>query len=167
MKTKGSVWGFLKFFLTVVLIVVGIVFLVVALFPEPKAKDYGCSEYSLECELEKDYIVLLPLTYDSTLVDVFGKKIDTSIHQWYVLGKKSHVLVPTIFSVYEGGTVDCPIHDNYPSVEKILQKINGVKIDTTDISFFVPGLTSCAVVVSGPNEIVVFSNTQASLVRKQ
>lgn len=168
MKTNGSFLGVLKLFGATVSIIAVVVFLAIIIFPEQKAKDYGCSEYSLSCELAKDRILLLPLIFDSTLVDAFGEKINLNVnlHQWYVVGKKSYVLIPTSFPVRDGGTADYPSYDNYPSIEKILLKVSGVKIDTTDISFVIPGLTKAAVIVSGPNEIIVSSVVEASLVRR-
>lgn len=128
----------------------------------PEAKQYECSKYSAECELQKDQVLLVPIDYDSTLIDAFGYEIVTreeDRQQWYLVSTKARVLVPVVVPVEDGtGSVNAgPHYEYYPSLEMLvnrkLARING-KIDTVIDPTLVNGMRSFVIVVLGPNEIV-------------
>ena len=45
-------------------------------------KEPGCPEYSLECELAKQYILIDPIEFDSTAKDAWGAQLDDG---WYAI----------------------------------------------------------------------------------
>lgn len=132
-----------------------------ACYHKTKAKIYSCQEYSLSCELQKDRVMILPITYDSTIIDACGYKIVELMknNQWYVVSTKSHGLVPVVAYIclrYQGD-FGCVESTNTPTPQQLLPVLRKddekIRIDTTDLSFLIPGLTKVAIVISGPNEI--------------
>ncbi len=124
---------------------------------KPKAKNYACKNYSLDCELEKDRIIILPINFNPTIVDAFNDKINTSYHQWYLISTKLKILVPINITTCVGGNINTgPDYSDNPSPLQIMKDWgrNKVRLDTTDLSLIIPGLTKAVVIISGPNEMV-------------
>ncbi|MEI7810456.1 MAG: hypothetical protein WCI41_02785 [bacterium] len=122
---------------------------------DPPAKNYSCKEYSPSCELNKDLIMFLPLSpVDTSIVDVFGEKINTIKNQWYMTSTKSHTLFPVNAHVYTGSDMNgTPSYEDFPSPTFLANNNKKVKVDTLDISNIVKGIHKVALVISGPNEI--------------
>ncbi|MCC6323481.1 hypothetical protein IT400_01675 [Candidatus Nomurabacteria bacterium] len=144
------------FILTVVVVfgtIVGLSF--VLSFYQPVAKNYACKKYSVECELEKDRIVFIPIEYDSTLTDALGFQINREKFQWYVASTKVKQIIPTTFSIQVGGDFNTgPVYEDFPSPQQVIEH-SEAKIDTVDISNVIPGVTKAAVLVSGPHEFIL------------
>lgn len=146
-------------------ILIVMVFALAACNHSPKAKIYSCQEYSLSCELQKDRVLVLPIIYDSNIIDACGYRMSDLMNknQWYVVSTKSHGLVPVGVYIclrlhHDLGCVESTFT---PTPQQLLSSLRQddkiIKIDTTDLSSLVPGLTKAAIIVSGPNEIV-YSN---------
>ncbi len=151
---KKVLWNDLtKTALTIFVVIVGLVLL--AINGEPVAKVYSCQQFSTECELEKDQIAILPIEFDAKLLDPYGHSIDKSKNQWYVVNKKVRILVPTSFNIcLQFGSNGCMSDTDYPSPAQIMSHYSKtLKVDTVDVSAFIPGVTKAAIIVSGPNEV--------------
>ncbi len=134
------------------LVIISALFLLLACGKGTPAKQYECTMYSAECELQKENILFFPITYDTNIVDVYGREISRN-YQWYFSNKKSCTSVP----IFVGGMQKMPT----PSV--LLQDWNAggktFRIDTIDISSRIPGVTKAAILLSGPNEIIPVTGT--------
>jgi hypothetical protein len=143
-------------FLVLVLLSAGIYALIIGNHPE--AKNYSCQEYSSDCELQKDRVLVLPITLDSTTIDAYGDPINKGNNQWYVISTKVRILVPVDVVVCIGGNINTgPQYTHNPSPIQILKDGNwgsDVRIDTIDATTLIPGLTKAAIVVCGANEVV-------------
>ncbi len=139
----------------------------------PEAKIYSCQEYSLSCELQKDRVLVLPIIYNSNTVDACGYRMLDLMkkNQWYMVSTKSQGLVPVDVYIclefdYQTG---CTKFTLTPTPQQLLSLLQGedkmMKIDTTDLSPLIPGLTKAAVIVSGPNEIVYSSLAKPTLAK--
>ena len=138
------------------------IFVLVSCVDEPKAKIYSCQEYSLSCEMQKDRILVQPITYDTNAIDAMGFRMaEHPKDQWYMISTKAKVLVPvTIFICLEYmKDAGCVKSTNTPTQKQLLNELTDKKIHvtTTNLSYLIPGLTKAAVVVTGPNE-VIFNN---------
>jgi hypothetical protein len=144
--------GFLKLFgialLISVAIAIGCIYFVKLVFPTPIAKEYVCKEYSLTCELQKDRILMFPITFDSTSVDVYGYKI---CNRWYLVSTKVRGLAPIYAEEYLANMYPNPTLNNL--ILGSMGKDN-VRIDTVDMSSFIPGLNKVVVILTGLNEVV-------------
>jgi hypothetical protein len=143
-------------FLILVLLSAGIYMLIIG--NPPQAKDYSCQEYSSDCELQKDRVLILPITLDSTTIDAYGDSINRGNNQWYIVSTKVHILVPVDVVVCIGGNINTgPQYTHNPSPAQILKDVSwgsDVRIDTIDATTLIPGLTKAAMVVCGANEVV-------------
>lgn len=124
-----------------------------------EAKKYECTEYSLDCELKKDLMLVLPLNFDPTITDVYGDTLnkDKKKNQWYLISRKVGVLVPALVEVCVGGNAETgPQYSYYPSIEQLLNYWGEekIKINTTNLSNFIPGLREALIVMTGSNEVV-------------
>lgn len=127
--------------------------------PGKVAKQYECKEFSAECEMQKDNIVFLPISYDSTVVDAYGDPIVVSTVercQWYISNIRVGIPIKVGVPVYEGAGENATIKYHVsPSI--VLQNWNGnvrnIEIDTIDLSKRVPGIKKVALIVSGPSEL--------------
>lgn len=130
----------------------------------PEAKNYACKEFSVSCEIEKDFLLVQPVVFDEKTIDVFGNPIaGRSDCQWYIISRKTKLMIPTYFRVcighnyvrdvgYEPYFSDCPTAQQINDCKDEWR--NMVRADSTDLSLIIPGLTKVIVVVSGPNEIL-------------
>lgn len=121
----------------------------------PIAKVYACQNFSAECELEKDQIAILPIEFDKKILDPYGNLIDTSINQWYLVNKMAKILIPTNFYMcLKSGRDGCVEATDHPSPEEIVAHYTNIlKVDTVDVSAFIPGVKKAVIIVSGPNEV--------------
>lgn len=120
------------------------------------AKTYQCQEFSLSCELQKDIILILPIEFDSTLVDAYGDQLYV---KWYVISTKARALAPIGVRVpLSSASVEVPNYTFTPDPSQLLNywRDTKIRIDTADLSAMVYGLNKAAVVVSGVNEVVVY-----------
>lgn len=140
------------------------VFLLVGCFNPPEAKDYVCKEFSVSCEMEKDFLLAQPVIFDKTIIDVYGNSIvGKSECQWYIISHKTKLMIPVSFRVCTGysyikevGYVpdysDCPTTKQINNCKDEWRDM--VRADSTNLSSIIPGLTKVIIVLSGPNEII-------------
>jgi hypothetical protein len=130
----------------------------------PEAKDYACKEFSVNCEIEKDFLLIQPVVFDEKTIDVYGNQIvGRSDCKWYIICRNTKLMIPVNFSVCTGyeriGDAYSPVYSECPTpvlINNCKDKWAGmVRSDSTDLSSIIPGLKKAIVVVSGPNEILV------------
>jgi hypothetical protein len=124
-----------------------------------KAREYACKQYSAECELQKDQILILPIKSDSTVLDAFGRPMSHDKNQWYILSTKVLVPIPINVPVCEEWDVETGCDYDYtPSVALMLKKwaIGDYRVDTIDLELL-HGRSKSLIFVSGPNEVIAYS----------
>ncbi len=129
------------------------------------AKTYQCQEFSLSCELKKDRILVMPISFDTTLVDAYGDQLHAS-NQWYVISTKARALAPIRVRVsLPGGSVEAPLYTFTPDPSQLLNywRDTKIRIDTADLSAMVYGLNKAVIVVSGVNEVAVYHGYDGQL----
>lgn len=139
-----------KFFLNAI-VILACFFLLFAVLggfsKEESAKVYSCSQYSNDCELQKDNILIKPIKFNKNLVDAYGNVIDSA--EWYINNIHTKILVPVCKrQKFQGGGA-------------------GEEVDYTDTGYFrgtkpqlinnialrVPGLEKAVIILTGSNEI--------------
>lgn len=139
-----------KFFLNAI-VIVACFFLLFAIGggfnkKEP-AKVYSCSEYSVDCELQKDNILIKPVKFDKNLVDAYGDLIDST--RWYINNIHTKILAPVCnhqtFNASGGGDeVEYDDTTHYKGIKPEL--INHIILR-------IPGLEKAVIILTGSNEI--------------
>lgn len=121
------------------------------------AKDYDCKEYSLQCELEKDLILVSPIAGDSTILDVYGHGIRFSSEDkfyYYVFSPKIRILSPVLVYTMKSCGRECITYDYSPEPKHWSEYWhNDTQVIPSDLSETIPGLKQAIVLVAGPNEI--------------
>lgn len=114
---------------------------------EETAKIYSCSEYSVDCELQKDNILVKPVKFDKNLVDAYGDPIDST--RWYINNIHTKILAPVCnhqkFNGSGGG-------DEVEYDDTTYYK--GTKPELINhIILRIPGLEKAVIILTGSNEI--------------
>ena len=142
------------------LLVLALISTVIVSCQTKKAKDYACKEFSTECELQKDQVLIMPIVCDTTAMDVFGEPVVVGKNQWYLMSTKVRVPIPVEVPVPTRYiSVDAGYdYDRNPSPLLLLENwgTENCKIDTIDLKF-VHGIGKVVIVVSGVNEIAASS----------
>ncbi|QQR50296.1 hypothetical protein IPF86_00015 [Candidatus Nomurabacteria bacterium] len=119
------------------------------------AKEYSCTRYSVECELEKDNILILPLEFhQDQVVDAYGSEISHA-YQWYLINKKVNALAPVFINTGMTGN---------PTPEALIEQLkegnDSVRIDTVSLNNRIPGLNKVLLLVTGDHEIKTSTSTE-------
>lgn len=115
------------------------------------AKQYQCTNFSTECELQKDNFLFHPIQVDTSIIDAAGLTVETYGYQWYLFSRKSNCAVAIGIKI--GATY-------VPSPQMIAHYLSqgnensALQVDTVDISATVPGVTKAMLVLTGKNEII-------------
>jgi hypothetical protein len=79
------------------LFIITIVFVIASCERKPKLKSPICYKFSLDCELQKDFLLVQLLTFDLSLVDAYHYPLEKE--RWYLVENSSHS-VPTEKSLF-------------------------------------------------------------------
>ncbi len=113
---------------------------------EKHAKVYSCSEYSIECELQKDNILVKPVNFEKNLMDVYGNAVDSG--NYYVNNIHSNGLAPV-----ERQTRGDDFNGSGYYVEYTNTKyFPDTKSDTVNLSLRVHGLSKAIIILTGLGE---------------
>lgn len=142
----------------------------------PPAKDYTCKAWSTECELQKDRILIQPISFDSTTItDAYAYPVLIDSMHWYIVNTKAGVLAPinvqvTLHCRHTSSGPDCD-RTNHPTIQQLIEKgwdgyEGNYKVDQISLSGIVPGIKDAHIIVTGPNEILAMSSN-ASLTKPE
>lgn len=137
-----------KFFYPVIVVVSCFLFLFAlggGFNKKEPAKVYSCLEYSIDCELLKDNILIKPIKFTKEMVDAYGNPIDST--EWYINNIHTSILAPvckrTRFEA--AGPVE---------YDDTLYPWKGTKPLLVDIPVGrIPGLEKAVIILTGSNEI--------------
>jgi hypothetical protein len=135
----------------------------------PPAKDYSCKEWSVECELQKDRILIQPITLDSfPISDAYAYPVLIDSTYWYIVNTQLGILAPVKIRVI----LECHSTSNgyscsethHPTVTELTKKGWGgnkdkidFKVEEVSLLGIVPGVNKAYLIIMGPNEVFVSS----------